>query len=117
MKQLHDIQLAILRKLLFAESLRYSDLKPEEAMENNQLSFHLDKLIELNYVEKLDDNVGYRLTIEGKEYANRMDTEINKIKRQPKSGVLVIPMRYNEELNEHEFLFYTRKKHPHFGKQ
>lgn len=47
MKQYHDVQLKILRKLLFAQSLPYSQLKPDEKMENNQLSFHLDKLKEL----------------------------------------------------------------------
>ena len=113
MKQLHEIQLAILRKLLFAESLRYSELKPDTKMENNQLSFHLDVLVDLNYVEKNES--GYSLTHEGKEYANRMDTDTNKIERQPKSWALVVAMRYNGE--ENEFLFYTRKKHPHFGKQ
>jgi hypothetical protein len=62
MKQLHTIQLMILRKLLFAESLRYGELKPDKKMENNQLSFHLDALLEFSYVEKIDG--GYRLTYE-----------------------------------------------------
>lgn len=45
MKQLHEIQLQILKKLLFAKELRYTDLKPDVELENNQLDFHLDKLI------------------------------------------------------------------------
>jgi hypothetical protein len=47
MKQLHPIQLKILKKLLFAPQLKYTELKPEEHIENNQLSFHLNTLISM----------------------------------------------------------------------
>lgn len=113
MKQFHDIQLAILKKLLFAQSLKYSELKPDASMENNQLSFHLDFLVETGYVTKISK--GYTLTVDGKEYANRMDTEKQKIERQAKIGVLMCC--YRKEGEEKEFLIYTRLKQPFYGKQ
>ena len=54
MRQLHEIQLQILKKLLFASGLRYAQIKPDPQMENNQFDFHLDQLIDGGYVEKYD---------------------------------------------------------------
>ena len=39
MNDLHYIQLAILKKLLFSEGLRFSELKPFADLETNQLTF------------------------------------------------------------------------------
>jgi len=114
MKQFHDIQLAILKKLLFAQSLNYTALKPVDTMENNQLSFHLDHLIELWYITKNPEKM-YALTADGKEYANRMDTETQKIQKQAKIWVLMCCYRTGEQ--EKEFLIYTRLKQPFYGKQ
>lgn len=113
MKQFHDIQLHMLKKLLFSQGLRYSELKPDPKMENNQLSFHLDTLMKLGYIEKNDQI--YVLTPEGKEYANRIDTEQTQIQQQAKVAVLVCCVR--GDAPDHELLIYTRKKQPFFGKQ
>lgn len=113
MKQLHGIQLKILKKLLFAESLKYSELKPDPKIENNQLSFHLDKLLDLGYIQKTENK--YQLSSSWKEYANRMETELIQIKPQAKVAVLVCCVR--GEAPNHELLIYTRKKQPFFGKQ
>lgn len=113
MKQLHPLQLKILKKLLFAPQLKYTELKPEENMENNQLSFHLNALINMGYIQKIDQY--YILTPQGKEYANRMDAGEFHIQLQAKTGVLVCAVR--GEGDEKEYLIYTREKHPFFGKQ
>ncbi len=110
MKSLHPLQLEILQKLLFSTSLRFTDLRPNEEVENNQLDFHLHKLIELSYVEKR--GLGYGLTSLGKEYAGRIDTSNRLITRQGKIGVIIGCIR--ERNGENEFLFYTRLKQPFF---
>lgn len=113
MKQLHPLQLKILKKLLFAPQLKYTELKPEENMENNQLSFHLNAIINMGYIQKIDQY--YTLTPQGKEYANRMDAGEFHIQLQAKTGVLVCAVRGQGE--DKEYLIYTREKHPFFGKQ
>lgn len=112
MDNLHYIQLNILKKLLFAETLKFSELKPFD-IENNQLTFHLDRLIKDGLVEKVDD--GYKLTVKGKEFANRMDTDKAKMQLQGKIGV--IQCCINNQKSENEFLLYTRLKHPFYGSQ
>jgi len=113
MKQLHPLQLQLLQRLLFAPSLRYSDLRPNPDIENNQLDFHLDKMIEAGYVAKIE--TGYALTPAGKEYAGRIDTENTTIKRQGKLGTIIACVRTVK--GEREFLVYTRLKQPFYGCQ
>lgn len=109
MKQLHGVQLQILKKLLFANELRYSQVKPDPEMENNQFDFHLDQLISGGYVEK--KNKTYKLTNFGKEYANRMDTEEVLIAKQSKISAWICCRRKNQ------YLIYTRLKQPFYGCQ
>jgi hypothetical protein len=113
MKQLHPLQLKMLKKLLFAPQLKYTELKPEEHIENNQLSFHLNTLITMGYIQKIDQH--YVLTAQGKEYANRMDSGEHHVQLQAKVGVLVCATRGQGD--NIEYLIYTRGKHPFFGKQ
>lgn len=113
MKQLHPIQLQILKKLLFVRSLQYSQLKPNRKMENNQFDFHLDQIIKANYVVK--KNGQYVLTPIGKEYANRMDTKQTLIAKQAKVGTIVMPVRRKNK--QTEYLIYTRLKQPFYGCQ
>jgi ADP-ribose pyrophosphatase YjhB (NUDIX family) len=113
MKQLHDIQLKILKKLLFAQKLRYTELKPDEALENNQFDFHLDQLIKAGYIQKTEQ--GYLLTQSGKEYANRMDTDTVKIPKQAKVSVSLAIRREFE--GKRQYLIYTRLKQPFYGCQ
>ncbi|MFI5241144.1 MAG: NUDIX domain-containing protein [Microgenomates group bacterium] len=113
MKQQHEIQLQILKKALFADKLRYSDLKPDPDMENNQFDFHLDKLIADGLIEKKDRE--YKLTNKGKEYANRMDTDRVNIPHQGKIGAMICCTKTKNNLTE--YLIYTRLKQPFFGCQ
>ncbi len=113
MNQLHYIQLAILKKLLFSEGLKFSELKPFDYIENNKLDFHLDKIIAAGFVIK--DKDLYKLTSSGKEYANRMTTEKTQIKLQGKIGCIQCCIKTTGL--EPEFLIYTRLKHPFYGSQ
>lgn len=113
MKQLHDIQLQILKKLLFAKQMRYSELKPDAEMENNQFDFHLDKLIAGKFIAKIENR--YELTNSGKEYANRMDTDHNVVPLQSKISVFICPTR--KVKGQTQFLIYTRLKQPFYGCQ
>jgi len=113
MKQLHEIQLQILKRLLFANELRYAQVKPDQGMENNQFDFHLDQLIDGGYVAKKDKS--YKLTNFGKEYANRMDTEEVVVAKQSKISAWICCTR--EGNKQKQFLIYTRLKQPFYGCQ
>lgn len=111
MKQLHDIQLEILHKMLFADKLKYSEIKTDKEMENSQFVFHLDALIRLGYVSKL--STGYELTPKGKDFANKIDSESKKIEHQTKTTTVLCAIR--EKNKEKEFLLYKRLKQPFYS--
>lgn len=113
MKQPHSIQLNILKKLLFAPYLKYSEMKPAQEMENNQFNFHLDQLIDSGYILKLGNQ--YTLSSAGKEYANRIDTDTTKVIRQAKVGVLIFSTKQIDQKTH--YLVYTRLKQPFYGTQ
>jgi ADP-ribose pyrophosphatase YjhB (NUDIX family) len=113
MKQIHPIQMQILKNLLFNQELRFSELKPNETIENNQFTFHLDKLIGDNLVQKISNK--YSLTSTGKEFANTMDTDEIKIQKQTKVSAVTCAMRIRD--CKYEYLIYTRLKHPFYGHQ
>jgi len=112
MEQLHYIQMQILRDLLFAKGKKFSELNNLD-LETNQHNFHLQKLIGSGYVEKVGKE--YKLTNEGKEYANTMDTNSNKIVKQAKLSALCVCFRGSGE--NREVLIYTRLKQPFYGSQ
>ncbi len=111
MKQLHEIQLAILNTILFKDWAKYSELKTDKEMENSQFVFHLDKLIELKLIEKNGEK--YKLTPSGKEYANRLTTETTKIGQQAKITTVLCATRIIN--NNTELLVYKRLKNPFYG--
>lgn len=112
MKEFHQIQLSILQKLLYANGLKYSYIKPL-GMEGSQFMFHLDQLIKNGFIEK---QVGkYTLTLSGKELANRMDLGDKSIEAQAKISVIMACFRTNDK--EKKFLLYTRLKSPFYGYQ
>ena len=113
MKELHPIQLSILKKLLFANTLRYTDIKPDKELENNQFDYHLDKLIKEEFIEK--NNKIYTLTNYEKEFANRMNVKTGRMKQQAKLTTVICCV--NTKAQPHEYLIYTRRKHPFYGCQ
>lgn len=107
----HPIQTSVLRKLLFVKAATFSQLQKDTQVTSDHFNFHVKKLTEGGYVEKVDK--GYQLTGKGKEYANRMDTDENEIERQPKVSVAITIERKGEN-GEREFLFQQRKKNPYY---
>jgi len=109
MKDYHLIQQQILKKLLFSESEKFSKLKPFN-MEGSQFTFHLDKLIKENLVSK-NLNGEYSLTTEGKNIANRIDSDSKTPQMQAKHSAVFACKK------DTEFLIYKRLKNPFYGCQ
>lgn len=109
--QVHEAQTKILRELLFLPATNFAELQKVSGLESDHAKFHIKRLVELGYVEKEGSN--YRLTIKGKEYANKLDTDAGVIERQPKVAVLLIVER--ERGGVKEYLLQERRKHPYFG--
>lgn len=107
----HPMQTLILRELLFVPSARYSDLQKASGLDSDYFKFHIKKLVEVGYVERVDRL--YQLTTNGKEYANKIDTDAGVLERQPKSAVILVIER--EAGNAKEYLVQERLKHPYFG--
>ena len=84
----HEVQMKILRRLLFSPSAHFSELLRDTDLTSDHFNFHIKKLVDVGYVTKSDDV--YTLTRDGKEYANRMDTDQKIIEKQPKISVLLV---------------------------
>jgi ADP-ribose pyrophosphatase YjhB (NUDIX family) len=113
MKTLHPIQINILEQLLFSTGLKFSALKSNPIVPNNQLTFHVNALVEGWLIEKKWQT--YSLTQSGKRYANSKDSHRDAEHKFQKVGVLMVCSRMS--YGKKEYLFYTRKKHPFFDKQ
>ena len=108
--KIHDFQLSILRELLFRPNARFRDLKKVD-ITNDHFTFHLKQLVKEGLVIK--QNKVYSLTDEGKEFANRMDTEALRIERQGKIAVGLHAVRLRNGKTEH--LVHQRLKEPFYG--
>jgi len=108
---IHEIQVLILRHLLFTPSASFATLQKQTDLTSDHFNFHIKKLLDTGYIEKKES--GYALTQHGKEYANRLDTDENEIERQPKVSVVLVVERQIGE--RREFLCQQRLKQPYFG--
>ncbi len=116
MTQLNDInpaQVEILKVLIFSTSVGFEKLSQLSDLRDDHFNLSLKKLLKLGLVEKTKDNK-YLLTVQGKEYANRLDTDNGAIEKQPKSCVLLVITRTNRK-GGMEFLVQQRLKQPFFG--
>ena len=110
---MHQIQNNILNTLLFKEKSRFAEMNTDN-ISNDHFTFHLKRLLEQKLIEK-DEQGFYNLTIIGKEYANRLDTDAKDvdIERQAKLSVLVVCV--DNSGKEIKYLVQQRLKHPSFG--
>lgn len=107
---IHEYQASILRELLFKPQSRFRDLNTAK-ISSDLFSFHLNKLIKDGLV--LKNEAKYVLSTEGKEFANRMDTESLKQEKQAKIGVALHAVR---KINgKTEYLIHQRLKEPFYG--
>jgi len=108
--EIHPIQVNILLKLLFNPTARFSQLNVLTAP-TDQFSFHLKKLLEIGLIEK--DGRNYQLSVKGKEFANRFDTDRLVPERQAKVAVGVVGIRMR--IDSTEYLIQQRLKQPYYG--
>jgi len=110
MKDLHKIQMLILRELLFKPNSTFTKLNIQ-GLTSDHFSYHINTLIKDGYVKK--EKQRYSLTSKGKEFANQMDTEEALIEKQPKVGVIIVPI--NIDHGKKELLIQERTKEPYYG--
>lgn len=104
----HDAQMHILKHLLLVPSASFSELQKQTGLSSDYVTFHIKQLTTAGYVAKIDST--YTLTQEGKEYANRMDTDEKVIEKQPKLSVALLVQNA-----EGQFLAQQRLKQPYYG--
>ncbi len=101
----------ILRELLMNSQCGFGELTRAAGLTTDHVTFHIKKLTKLGYVVKVPKTYGkYQLTHRGKEYANRMDTDVFAIEKQPK---LTVDLAIEDAAGR--FIVQTRKKHPYYG--
>ena len=110
---LHLAQTKILRELLFMPTARFAELQKASGLESDHVKFHIKQLVKLGYVNKIGN--AYQLSVTGKEYANKLDTDAGVIERQPKVAVLLVVEQHNPKTHMVEYLLQKRLKHPYFG--
>jgi ADP-ribose pyrophosphatase YjhB (NUDIX family) len=108
---LHPAQAEMLRVLLFKPRAGFSELNVT-GLSNDHFSFHLKRLVEVGLIDKSASG-HYELSVKGKEFANRMDTETVKVETQAKSSALIVCTRKHNNVTE--FLLQKRLKQPYYG--
>lgn len=106
---MHPAQVAILHALLFRPAAGFAELQKASALSSDHFNFHLKKMLEQDLVHKNRDG-HYTLTVPGKEYANRFDTDARVVERQPKVAVLLAI-----ENTDGRWLCQQRLKQPFYG--
>lgn len=108
--EIHEYQASILRELLFKPQARFRDLNTSD-ISSDLFTFHLNKLVKEKFV--LKEKGKYTLTTEGKEFANRMDTDSL---RQEKQGKIAVALHAVRIINgKREYLIHQRLKEPFYG--
>ena len=110
--KIHQAQTGILRELLFVKEAGYAELQKPTGLASDHFNFHISKLVELGLVDKVGRG-RYKLSVKGKEYANKLDTDRKTIERQPKVAVLLAIER--KAGDKQEMLFQKRTKNPYYG--
>ena len=110
--EIHQAQTQILRELLFVDKAGFAQLQKPTGLTSDHFKFHIKRLVELGYVEKLGAG-HYCLSAVGKEYANKLDTTNSTLERQPKSAVILVIEKI--EHGQSRLLLQERLKHPYFG--
>lgn len=108
--KIHDFQISILRELLFKPGARFRDLKTVDVT-NDHFTFHVNRLIQEGLIAKSAGK--YSLTQQGKEFANRMDTDSLQLERQAKLAVALHAIRAKNGVTQ--YLVHHRLKEPFYG--
>lgn len=108
--EIHPIQAKILRNLLFNPASKFSELNIDK-LPTDQFNFHIKALITSDLIFK--SNGKYVLTIKGKEFANRFDTDKSEVERQAKISVIL--QCVIKEKGVTKYLLQQRLKQPYYG--
>lgn len=92
-----------------APEARFAELQKASELSSDHFNFYLKQLLDEGYVAK-NDHGAYHLTIKGKEFANRFDTDARKVERQPKVAVCLV-IRDEQDRT----LMQQRLKQPYYG--
>jgi 8-oxo-dGTP pyrophosphatase MutT (NUDIX family) len=106
MKELHYLQMQILRELLYNPRSRFGELNISR-VSSDHFNYHLKVLTQQKLIAA--EKGRYVLTTKGKEFANTMDTDKLQIEKQPKAGVMVIAR------SDGRLLIQKRLKEPYYG--
>lgn len=109
--EIHQAQAQILRVLLFKPEARFAELNITR-LTTDHFTFHLKQLLEAKMIEK-NDKGSYRLTVKGKEFANRFDTEKAALEKQAKLAVLIVVVKPFQNVTK--YVSQQRLKQPFFG--
>lgn len=107
----HEAQMKLLKQLLLSSTSKFSVLTKATDLTSDHANFHIKQLIDAGFVEHVPKTYGeYRLTVKGKEYANRMDTDETVMEKQPKLSVVL------DIINaDGKHLQQQRLKQPYYG--
>jgi hypothetical protein len=108
----HFMQRDIINKLSFADSLRFSELQPDD-IDNKLFSYHLKKVLSSGLVEKLDDGK-YRLTKAGRRVSTGVKDHAQQLVTERPYSVLFLVIRKKAD---GAWLIYKRPIHPMRGYQ
>lgn len=110
---IHEIQLIILRQLAVTPTKRFNELLVKK-YESEHMNYHLQQLMVKGYVTKKD--LHYTLTDSGKDFTNLLDDDMQKVEKQPKTGVIIRAARKNPRIGILEDLLCKRLRQPYYGK-
>lgn len=105
---MHPIRKQIVKSLMYADCLSFSQLKPKE-IEANIFIYHLKQLINEGLIEK-NSAGNYGLTLDGKIFVDRLSTLNYSTRMQPKIITVVVCRNQQGQL-----LFYRRTRQPFVG--
>jgi hypothetical protein len=111
--EIHSAQAKALVELLYKKEAGFAELNLL-GLSTDHFAFHLRRLVKRGLIEKTAQ--GYRLTIAGKEYANRFESSQGEViyQKQAKLGVLPCGVRKRRG-RERCYLLQERLKQPFFG--
>jgi ADP-ribose pyrophosphatase YjhB (NUDIX family) len=110
MKDLHKVQMLILKALIFHPNATFTDINIQ-GLTNDHFSYHVRTLLTEGLITKKDGK--YTLTTKGKQFAGAIDTDTNYTEKQPKVSVLIVPTIIKD--SKMLFAIQRRTKEPYFG--
>ena len=107
----HSAQMKLLRQLLLSKTSKFAELAHATGLTSDHANFHIKQLIDAGFVRHVAKSYGeYELTVRGKEYANRMDTDEHVVEKQPKLSVVLDILHPDGRHLQQE-----RLKQPYYG--